>query len=99
LLSLNGALGKHFAEQWANRRRQFRPKQTHIGRVDTVMPQQLLQGTAVRERRLAGQHEIESAAERVDIAAHVSGPGIACLLRRNVIEGAQRHAASGQIVE
>ncbi len=47
---------------------------------------------ALGERRLAGQHVVGGAAQRIDVAADVGGPAVARLLRRQVVDGAHRGA-------
>ena len=62
------------------------------------MLQQLLQHRAFGKRRLAGEHEEQRAAERVDVAADVGVARIAGLLGRDVVERAERDAAGRQLV-
>ena len=53
------------------------------------MIEQLLQCGSFGIRRLAGDHMINGAAERVDIAAHIGVAGITGLFRSDIIEGSE----------
>ena len=53
---------------------------------------QLVRHAAFRKRRLARQHVIPGAAQRIDVAADVRRLTVAALFRRHVIDGAHRGA-------
>ena len=56
---------------------------------------QLLDQVAVGERRLAGQEEVERAAEAVDVGPDVGGVRVVDLLGGDVVGRAQDHALGG----
>ena len=68
-----------------------------IGRFLALMVQQLLQDRSFRVGWLAGQHVVQRAAERIDIAADVDVARVFGLLGRDVIEGAQRRAGQSDV--
>ena len=56
---------------------------------------QALDQAALVERRVAGEHVEEGAAQRVDVAADVGRTGVVGLFGRDVIDGADRGAVAG----
>jgi hypothetical protein len=63
-------------------------KRLHRRRLRVLVLQQLLHQRAARERRLARQQEVQRAAQAVDVAADVHAVGVAGLLGREVVRGA-----------
>ena len=63
-----------------------------------LMLQELLHHRAVGEWSPAHEHEKNGAAERVEVAADVGRPWVAGLFGRDVVEGAERHAADGEVL-
>ena len=67
------------------------------GGLRLLVLEQFLHHRAVGKRRAAGERVEDGAAQRIQVASHVGGARVAGLLRRDVVEGSQRHAAHGQI--
>ena len=63
-----------------------------------LMLQELLHHGAVGKGGPAHEHEKNRASERVEVAADVGRPWVAGLFGRDVVEGAERHAADGEIL-
>src|SRR5690606_25592207 len=77
--------------------RHERVDRAQIRRLTRLMVEQLLQDGSTRIGGTAGQHVVQRAAERIDVAADVDIPRVACLLGRNVVERAKRRAGDRQI--
>ena len=90
-------LGHHLPYHLLQFLRHVGPKLANVRRVVALVLEQFLQHRPLGKRRLARQHEKQRAAERIDVAANVGVPRIAGLLRRNVVERAERHAAGRQV--
>ena len=98
LITVFGLLGQQRVEDRHDLIVQIRPEQAWIRRMLAAVAQQLLQQRPFGKRRLAGEHEVERAAQRVQVAADVRDPRVPRLLRRDVVEGSERHAAGRQVV-
>ena len=61
------------------------------------MLKQFLHHRAFSEGRATSQEKEHGAAERVEIAADVGIPRVPGLLRRDVVEGSERHSADGEL--
>ena len=62
------------------------------------MLKKFLHHRAIRKRSLANEHVKNGAPQRVEIAAHIGRARITSLLRRNVVERAERHAADRELL-
>ena len=71
LITVSGLFGQQFGDDSRDLFVEFGPDQTRIGGRLAAVAQQLLQQRAFGERRTAGQHKIEGAAQRVQVAANV----------------------------
>ena len=71
LVPVLGLLGHHAVENGHHVVRQVGDELPGIERLDVLVMVQLLGGRSFRYGRLAGQHVVERAAERIDVAAHV----------------------------
>ncbi len=91
--------GHHAADHGGESRRNAGILARRVGNILGLMIEQLLQHGPFGIRRLAGQHVIERAAERIDVAAHVDVARVLGLLGRDVIERAERRAGDRQIAE
>ena len=69
-----------------------------VGRRLLLVLEQLLEHGPLGERRPAGEHVEQRAAERIEVAADVDVARVAGLLGADVVERAERHPALGQPV-
>ena len=77
-------LGHHRLADFHERRRRIRPGLENRFRPGRLMLQQPLGDRAFRERRAAGEQEIERAAQAVDVRAAVRLVAVECLFRGQV---------------
>src|SRR5690606_2542957 len=63
-----------------------------------LMTEQLLQRGATWERWATGEHVKQGAAQRVDVAPHISVARIAGLFGSNVVERSEGHPGGGQVL-
>ena len=98
LVAAVAILGHQLGDDRRQFRRHLRIERPNVGRRLLLVLDQLLEHGPARERRPAGQHVEQRAAQRVQVAANVHVAGISGLLGTDVVERAQRHAALGQSV-
>ena len=97
-MAVLGSLSQHFMNDGRNFIGQVGPKLGQVGRIITCVTEQLLQHSPFGERRPPRQHKEKSAPQRVNVTATVGTARVAGLLRRNIIERAERNTAGCQVV-